>query len=124
MPHKILIVDDDVDICHFFQKILTEMDYEVATATSGRQSLAKITRDPPDVLFLDIKMPKMNGLECLRRIRKIHRKLPIVMITGYGDLKSVQEAMRLGADEYVSKPFDLEEIRRLIGELLGETSRL
>jgi len=116
--NKILIVDDDVDICHFFQKILTEMGYEVNTASGARESLTVIRRDPPDVLFLDVKMPKMDGLECLRRIRKIKRKLPIVMITGYGDLKSAQEAMRLGADEYISKPFDLEEIRRLISELL------
>jgi len=119
MSTKVLIVDDDPDICHFFQKILTEMGYEVSTAGGGRESLTRITRDPPDVLFLDIKMPKMDGLECLRRIRKIKRKLPIVMITGYGDLKSAQEAMRLGADEYISKPFDLEEIRRLISELIG-----
>ena len=118
MTAKILIVDDDPDICHFFQKILTEMGYEVSTASGARESLTRITRDPPDVLFLDIKMPKMDGLECLRRVRKIKRKLPIVMITGYGDLKSAQEAMRLGADEYISKPFNLEEIKRLISELL------
>ena len=119
MSTKILIVDDDPDICHFFQKILTEMGYEVDTASGARESLTQIRRDPPDVLFLDVKMPKMDGLECLRRIRKIKRKLPIVMITGYGDLKSAQEAMRLGADEYISKPFDLEEIRRLVSDLLN-----
>lgn len=119
MTARVLIVDDDPDICHFFQKILTEMGYEVSTANGARESLTRIKRDPPGVLFLDIKMPKMDGLECLRRVRKIKRKLPIVMITGYGDLKSAQEAMRLGADEYVSKPFDLEEIRRLISDLLG-----
>jgi DNA-binding NtrC family response regulator len=118
-PTKVLIVDDDPDIRHFFQKILTEMGYEVSTASGARESLTRIKRDPPDVLFLDIKMPKMDGLECLRRVRKIKRKLPIVMITGYEDLNSAQEAMRLGADEYVSKPFDLEEIRRLISELIG-----
>ena len=120
MTAKILIVDDDKDICHFFQKILREMGYEVNTASGAQESLTQIKRDPPDILFLDVKMPKIDGLECLRRIRKIKRKLPIVMITSYGDLNSAQEAMRLGADEYISKPFDLDNIRRLITGLLSE----
>ena len=122
MSAKVLVIDDEAVICRFFQRILTTMGYEVSTASGGREGLAEIKRNPPDLLFLDIRMPSMDGLECLRGARKIKRTLPIVMITGFGDLDSAQEAMRLGADEYISKPFDLQEIRRLIGELLGETS--
>ena len=120
MASKILVVDNEPEICRLFADILKEMGYEVSTATEGRQGLAQIRDNPPDILFLDIKMPKMDGLECLRRIRKIKRKLVVVMMTGYGDIKSAQEAMRLGADEYICKPFDLDELKRLVNELVGE----
>ena len=121
MNAKILVIDDEAVICRFFQRILTTMGYEVSTASGCREGLAEIKRNPPDLLFLDIRMPSMDGLECLRGVRKIKRTLPIVMITGFGDLDSAQEAMRLGADEYISKPFDLDHIRQIITELIGET---
>jgi two-component system NtrC family response regulator len=96
------------------------MGYEVSTAVGGWQGLAKIRENPPDILFLDIKMPQMDGLECLRRIKKIKRKFVVVVMTGYGDIESAREAMRLGADEFISKPFDLDDLKRLVNELVGE----
>jgi two-component system NtrC family response regulator len=62
----------------------------------------------------------MDGLECLRRIKKIKRKFVVVVMTGYGDIESAREAMRLGADEFISKPFDLDDLKRLVNELVGE----
>ncbi len=120
MTSKILVVDDEPGFCRLFANVLTEMGYEVSTATGGRHGLAKIRQNPPDILFLDIKMPQMDGLECLRRIRKIKRKFVVVVMTGYGDIKSAREAMRLGADEYISKPLDLDDLKRLVNELVRE----
>jgi DNA-binding NtrC family response regulator len=120
MPSKILVVDDEPEICRLLAHVLRDMGYQVSTATEGRQGLCKIRDHPPDILFLDIKMPKMDGLECLRRIRRSKRKLLVVMMTGYGDIKSAQKAMRLGADEFISKPLDLGELKRLVNELAGE----
>ena len=114
------MVDDEPEFCHMLAKVLTEMGHEVSTATGGWQGLAKIRKNPSDILFLDIKMPHMDGLECLRRIRKIKRKFVVVVMTGYGDIRSAREAMRLGADEFISKPFDLDELKRLVNELVGE----
>ncbi len=120
MTSKILVVDDEQEFCCLFANALTEMGYEVSTATGGRQGLAKIRQNPPDILFLDIKMPHMDGLECLGRIRKIKRKFVVVVMTGYGDIQSARKAMRLGADEFISKPFDLDDLKRLVNELTGE----
>jgi len=120
MTSKILVVDDEPEFCSLFSNVLTEMGYEVSTAVGGWQGLAKIRENPPDILFLDIKMSEMDGLECLRRIRKIKRKFAVVVMTGYGDIKSAREAMRLGADEFISKPFDLDDLKRLMNELVGE----
>ena len=120
MTSKILVVDDEPEFCRLFANVLTDMGYQVSTATEGREGLAKIRDNPPDILFLDIKMPHMDGLECLRRIRKIKRKFVVVMMTGHGDIQSAREAMRLGADEYISKPFDLDDLKRLVNELTRE----
>ena len=120
MTSKILVVDDEPDFSRLFASVLTEMGYEVSTATGGRQGLVKIRENPPDIVFLDVKMPEMNGLECLRRIRKTKRKFVIVVMTGYGDIESAREAMRLGADEYISKPFDLDDLKQLVNELVKD----
>jgi DNA-binding NtrC family response regulator len=120
MTFKILVVDDEPEFRHILAKVLAEMGHEVSTASSGRQALAKIRENPPDILFLDIKMPQMSGLECLRRLSKLRRKLVVVVMTGYADIESAREAMRLGADEFISKPFDIDDLKRLVNELVGE----
>ena len=120
MTCKILVVDDEPEFCRLLASVLTEMGHEVSTASGGRQGLAKIRKNPLDLVFLDIKMPRMDGLECLRRIRKSKRKPVIVVMTGFGDIQSAREALRLGAEEYISKPFDLDDLKQLVNELVRE----
>src|SRR5208337_1148772 len=120
MTCKILVVDDEPEFCRLLASVLTEMGYEVSTASGGRQGLAKIRKNPPDLVFLDIKMPRMDGLECLRRLQKSKRKPVIVVMTGFGDIQSAREALRLGAEEYISKPFDLDDLKQLVNELVRE----
>jgi DNA-binding NtrC family response regulator len=120
MTFKILVVDDEPEFRNILVKVLKEMGNEVSTANSGRQALTKIRENPPHILFLDIKMPQMSGLECLRRLRKLRQKLVVVVMTGYADIDSAREAMRLGADEFISKPFDIDDLKRLVNELVRE----
>jgi DNA-binding NtrC family response regulator len=120
MTFKILVVDDEPEFRNILAKVLKEMGNEVSTANSGRQALTNIRENPPHILFLDIKMPQMSGLECLRRLRKLRQKLVVVVMTGYADIESAREAMRLGADEFISKPFDIDDLKRLVNELVRE----
>ncbi len=120
---KILVVDDEKDVCDFFQDTLPEEGYGVLTALNGKDALALVRRERPDVVLLDVKMPGLNGIEVLEKIKKIDQSIAVVMITGYGDLKTAREAMRLGAFDYVTKPFNLDFIKAVLRDALSETKR-
>ena len=114
---KLLIIDDEPDLCAIFQRIFQEEGHSVVTATTGQEGIAKSRADQPDLIFLDLKMPSMDGITCLKRLRRMSKVPKIVVLTGYGTLKTAKEAMRLGAYDYTSKPFDLDLIRELIAEV-------
>lgn len=121
MQPRILIIDDEEDICKLFQRILREEGYEIFTATNGKSGVALFKAvERIKMVFLDIKMPKMDGIATLKRIKKINKDIPVVMITGFGDLKTAKEAMKLGAIDYISKPFKIDSVRSIINDILKE----
>lgn len=111
MP-KILIVEDEAAIRRVLSKILKEedSDYEVYEAEDGRQGLEMIQSQEFDLVFCDIKMPVMDGMELLGAIQEQYAEIPVVMISGHGDIEVAVEAMRLGAFDYISKPPDLNRL--------------
>lgn len=120
---KILIVDDEIDVGEFFKENL-EGEYEVKAALNGEEAIESVKKYPPDLVLLDIKMPKMNGIEVLKKIKSIKNDLPVIMITGYGMMKTAREAMFLKAYDYITKPFDLKFIKNLIKEVFKEKVKL
>ncbi len=106
---KILFVDDDAGILEAAKTALELYGYDVVTASSGEECLQKIGE--ADIVFLDIKMPGMNGIEVLKEIKKRDRDLPVIMITAYATVDTAIEAMKEGAFDYIRKPFDVEELR-------------
>lgn len=119
MQNRILIIDDDEEICKFFQRILREEGYEIFTATNGKSGIVLFRKlEGIKLVFLDIKMPKVDGITTLKRIKKISKDIPVVMMTGYGDLNTVKSAMKFGAIEYVTKPFNINSIKSIINEVL------
>ncbi|MBL7070469.1 MAG: response regulator [Candidatus Omnitrophica bacterium] len=121
---KILVVDDEPGICDILKKTFSPIGFTVLTATDGRTALSIIKKEKPGIVFLDIRMLGMSGLEVLGEIKKSDSSIKVIMITVLDDDKTRQEAERLGADEFVTKPFiseNLEEIvRRQVGELIKE----
>lgn len=119
---KILVIDDEPQVGMIFSKVLQTIGYEVVAAQSGEEALKKMDTKP-DVVFLDIKLPGMDGVETLRRIRKSSPDLPVVMMTAYQTVDSAVESMRLGACDYLIKPLDNNRIKEVVRHaiLVGET---
>src|SRR6266487_6573265 len=104
---KLLLIDDEADVQYSFQRIFDSPEVELTTASSGEEGLKLIPKLQPDLVIMDVRMGGMNGLETLRRIRETNTKLPVIMTTGYGTTQMAIEAMKLGAYDYLLKPFDV-----------------
>jgi len=122
---KILVIDDEPQVGMIFTKVLQSAGYEVVAASSGEEGLKKMSSQP-DVLFLDLKLPGIDGLETLRRIRKASPNIPVVMMTAYQTVGSAVESMRLGACDYLIKPLENERIKEVVRHalLVGGVSAL
>ncbi|MGZ0016346.1 sigma-54-dependent transcriptional regulator [Yeosuana sp. AK3] len=119
MP-KILIIEDEAAIRRVLVKILSEENdsYQVEEAEDGLEGVDKIKKDDFDLVLCDIKMPKMDGVEVLEAVKKIKPEIPIVMISGHGDLDTAVNTMRLGAFDYISKPPDLNRLLNTVRNAL------
>ena len=111
---KVLIVDDDRDIVTIVSTILGGRGWDIKAAYNGREALEAVTLSKPDIILLDIMMPEMNGIEVLKRIKKIDADARIIMITAFGDVESYLDSMELGAYEYINKPFETDELLEMI----------
>jgi len=108
---RILVVDDERMIRWSIQQTLSKDGHAVAAVETGEEAVAQATDEMPDLVFLDITLPGIDGLEVLRRLKALDPSVAVVMVTATEDLKTAVEAMRLGAYDYVSKPFDLDRLR-------------
>ncbi|MBN2831410.1 MAG: response regulator [Candidatus Omnitrophica bacterium] len=125
MAIKILIIDDDPDIRDVLKLTLSEEKYEILEACDGEEALKIIHENQPDLILLDYKIPKVDGREVCRRIKKdlLLRHLPIIMVTGKGDINDKVVGMDAGADDYVVKPFEPKELMARIRMILRHTER-
>mgnify|MGYP000783914460 FL=1 len=117
---KILVVDDDTNICELLRLYLTKEGYQVTTANDGEEGLDKFNQVKPDMVLLDVMMPKMDGLEVCRRIRKLGNT-PVMMLTAKGETFDKVLGLELGADDYVVKPFDAKEVVARVKAVLRRT---
>ncbi len=117
---KILIIEDESAIRRVLTKIISEENetYDVKEAVDGLEGIEKIMNDDYDLILCDIKMPKMDGVEVLEKIKKIKPEIPVVMISGHGDLDTAVNTMRLGAFDYISKPPDLNRLLNTVRNAL------
>lgn len=123
MNKKILIVDNEKDWCTILSDSLSRDHYQTFTAFNGKMALQLAKKEEPDLILLDIKMPEMDGIEVLRKIKKMKKEIVVIMFTAYGALETEREAMELGAYDYLTKSVDLFLVKSLVKEALGEVSK-
>jgi len=125
---KVLVVEDDPDVRAALTRALSFEGYDVAVAEDGGRGLEAVRLDPPDVIVLDVMMPFVDGLETCRRLRARGDDTPILMLTALGDVSDRVDGLDAGADDYLAKPFALEEllarIRALLRRSVGDVSEL
>jgi CheY-like chemotaxis protein len=114
---RILVVDDEETIRLLYKEELTEAGYQVDLAGDGAEALRKVEEGRPDLMTIDLRMPGMDGIELLRRVRETHRDLPIIICTAYGDFRS--DFGTWASDAFLTKSADLQELKGKIRELLG-----
>jgi two-component system nitrogen regulation response regulator NtrX len=120
MKARILVVDDEAEIRRSVRMILEYEGYDVQEASSGPEGLALVEREPPDLVFLDIKMPGVDGLETLQKIRQVNEGLPVVIISGHGTVSTAVEATKLGAFDFIEKPLASERVLVTIRNALDQ----
>ncbi len=114
---KLLLIDDEADVQYSFRRIFDSADIELHTASSGEEGLKRVLKLKPDLVLMDIRMGTgMNGLETLRRLRQHDARLPVIMMTAYGTTQTAIEAMKLGAYDYLLKPFDVPKLKQLVAD--------
>ena len=111
---KILVIDDEAQVASVLKKFLTRLGFTVLTADNGRQGLDRVEQDRPDLVFLDIKMPGMDGMDVLRRIRARFSDVEVIMITGARDAALASLSLAIGASDYITKPFDFDYLERVV----------
>ena len=116
---RILIVDDEESIREFLEIMLRREKYEVATASSAKKALKILEKENFDMVITDIQMPEMNGIELLGKIKDTDPDTVVIMVTAYGSTESAVEAMKLGAYDYITKPFKIDELKIIIKNALS-----
>lgn len=120
MAKKILVVDDDESILKVFEYGLQDAGYITVTVPNGFDAIEKVKKEKFDLAFLDVRMPRMNGVETYKMLRKIDPGLTAVMMTGYRVDALLKEAFEMGAHACIYKPFEMEEIISIIQKILSE----
>jgi two-component system, response regulator, stage 0 sporulation protein F len=123
MPQKtILIVEDQQSIRILLAEMLKLNKYETLMADNGQEAITLVESHQPDAVILDLKMPGMDGVEVLSRIRKAGSDVPVIIMTAYGELQIIEEAKRLGIHTNFTKPFDIMEMLRVVHGLFAAAS--
>jgi len=115
---KILIVDDDINLCTVLKDELTEVGYEADFVNNGDSAFGYLTKKAVDLILLDLKMPGKDGFDVLRELRSKKLNVKVIVLTAYADVKSAIDSAKLGATDFISKPYDFDELLITIRKVL------
>src|SRR5580765_6379785 len=119
MSETILVVDDEANIRHTLRGVLADEGYEVVEAPDGRRALELLERQLPSLAIVDIWMPEIDGIELVSRMRQQAPEVPVIVISGHGTIDTAVRVIRMGAFDFLEKPFQLDALLRMVGRALG-----
>lgn len=122
MGERVLLVDDDEGIRDALAEFLNTLEFSVVTAENGEEALSKFSRGDFGIVLADLMMPKLDGMELLKRIREVDEDVIFLMITGHPSIGTAVESINRGADDYITKPFHLEDVKLRIEKALEKRS--
>jgi len=122
MGEHVLLVDDDEGIRDALAEFLHTLEFSVVTAENGEEALSKFSRGDFEIVLADLMMPKLDGMELLKRIREVNEDVIFLMITGHPSIGTAVESINRGADDYITKPFHLEDVKLRIEKALEKRS--
>lgn len=117
--HKMLVVDDEKDICEFVKTFFSERGYDVLVANSGEEALSVVKAVKPELVLLDVKMKGIDGIATLKHIKEHDRNIKVIMVTALDDQDRIDEASRLGACGYITKPLTLDDLEQAVEKNLA-----
>jgi len=121
---RILVVDDDKELADTLVEYLTKLGYQVTPAYGGKEALITFEQGGFRVIITDLKMPEMDGMKLLEKVRKLDSKATVIIVTGYGSIESAVEAIKCGAYDFITKPFEMEVMRAIVNRAMERHSIL
>jgi DNA-binding response OmpR family regulator len=118
-PRRVIIVEDDVDFCETLRRALSREGYQVHLAVDGPEALSLMRKTSFDLAIIDLVLPGMGGMRILEELQGLGLTIPTIVITAYGDRRSYRRALELGATAFLAKPIMLEEVNRVVRNVLG-----
>jgi len=121
MGYKLLVVDDEQEIVELLRDKLSKAGYEVAVAYDGEEALVKVASEKPDIILLDLKLPKLDGFEVIKRVREKQKEkwIPIIVVSANTDIEALKQCYGLEADHYLTKPCDMEKVVRGVETMIS-----
>jgi len=119
----LLVVDDEQPVLRVVERLAAKSGFEVVSCGSGSEAMRALARRPADLAMVDLRMPDVNGLDLLRQIRAAVPSCEVILMTAHAAVDSAVEAIKLGAREYLTKPFDFDRVRQVLGEIRDELER-
>ncbi len=116
---KLLVVDDEMEICEFLKLFFEERGFQVEIALTGQEALDQVEKNHPHVILLDINMPGMDGMIALKLLKQKYPQVKVIMVTALETREKIEEAMRAGADNYITKPLSLEYLEKDVHEKIA-----
>ena len=120
MGKKILVVDDEPRMCESLNRLLSKEGYAIVTSSGAVDALEEVGKEPFDVVITDVKMPEVDGVSLLKSLKVMNPRIKVIMMTAYGDVDSYLASMNLGAVEYLMKPINFDELKKILGRLTNE----